>query len=171
MKRMQFSAMAGLGLMLLTAFTAPAYTAGIDGDGATVAFDISGPGKWEPGNLDRVVLELTPSDANGSASSVRVSLSAFDEVALVSDLPAGSYTVSRALYGLPDGSFRGPVALPEKTIEVTAGEVNVAPFRLAFVAGGDLAVRWEPLSEAERLALEAEVRQLMEADPKLIAGR
>lgn len=116
----------------------------------TLAVAIDGPDRWQPGNLDRLLIELTPT--NGVGESFRASLPLGERIVVLEDVKPGTYVVTRARYGLSDGRYVADVDTPQEQIVITAGEICLAPFSLEARGAGPTSVTWSEVSSEIRLA-------------------
>lgn len=141
-------------LVLLLAATLPLAASGQSeraNASSALCVPIEGPDHWEPGSLDRILIELTPIDGKGEA--LRASLPMWNEFVVISDVAPGTYTVTRARYGLPDGSFVAEVKTPEEPVAIASGGIQLAPFSLDMDNRGPEGVAWKEISLEDRIAL------------------
>jgi hypothetical protein len=129
-------------------------------EAGALAIAIDGPDQWEPGNLDRLLIELTPVTGNGE--SYRASLPLGERIVVLEDVKAGAYAVTRARYGLPDGRLVADVDTPEEQIVITAGELSLAPFSLEAQGAGPTTVTWSEVSSEIRVASTEETLEIVQ---------
>lgn len=150
MKKMKI-VLTAVAVMSIVATSAFATGIGDEAGSATLAFSIEGPGRWQPGGLNRVLIELTPVD--GQRGPVRVALPVRRDYEVIRGVAPGTYEVTMARFGLPDGSFTDEVTLPQTRIVVAGDGVTVAPIRLVVAGDAPREVTWLEMTSDESSAV------------------